>query len=69
MITISGSAEVLQNVFGGGNQASVGINTTGTPGNTTVKLKEGARVLGNVFGGGNEGPVGGNSEVIIQDAP
>lgn len=66
-VIIKGTSEVIQNVFGGGNKAFVGINTTGTPGNTTVKLQEGARVLGNVYGGGNEGPVGGDSKVLIQD--
>ena len=68
-VTITGTSEVKQNVFGGGNMASVGINTTDTPGNTTVKLQQSAKVLGNVYGGGNEGPVGGDSKVIIEDEP
>ena len=66
-VIIKGTTEVKQNVFGGGNKAFVGINTTGTPGNTTVKLQESAKILGNVYGGGNEGPVGGDSKVIIED--
>lgn len=68
-VTITGTSEVKRNVFGGGNMASVGINDNGTPGNTTVKLQQGATILGNVYGGGNEGPVGGDSKVIIEDEP
>ena len=66
-VIVKGTSEVRGNVFGGGNKATVGINTTGTPGNTTVKLQDGAHIVGDVFGGGNEGAVGGNSSVTIEN--
>ncbi len=48
------------NVFGGGQESSVG-------GNTSVILKGDTHVLGSVFGGGNEGTVGGSASVEITD--
>ncbi|MBQ7279814.1 MAG: hypothetical protein IJR13_03690, partial [Bacteroidales bacterium] len=48
------------NVYGGGDESTVG-------GNATVNLQGGTHVGGNVFGGGNQGAVGGNSSVTIQD--
>ena len=70
LVIISGNVaaqvKVKGNVYGGGNKAFVGINTTGTPGNTLVKLQGSARIVGNVYGGGNEGEVGGNSSVIFE---
>ena len=48
----------VYNVFGGGNRAPVG-------GNTTVNLKNGV-ILNNVFGGGNKGVVEGSATVNME---
>ena len=48
------------NVYGGGDESTVGSNAT-------VLLQGCTHVGGNVFGGGNQGAVGGNSSVTIQD--
>jgi hypothetical protein len=48
------------NVYGGGNLAGVG-------GNTTVTLQGNTKVLGNVFGGGNKGIVTGTTKVEIKE--
>ena len=61
--TLNGSSQLVEgtgNVYGGGDESTVG-------GNTTVILQGGANILGNVYGGGNNGAVGGDSEVKIQD--
>lgn len=58
-LTIGGTSEVHQNVFGGGEES-------GVDGNTTVTLKEGAQISGNVFGGGNQGVVSGSATVNIE---
>ncbi len=47
-------------VYGGGEESSVG-------GNTSVTLQGATHVFGNVFGGGYAGPVGGNAEVILKE--
>jgi hypothetical protein len=58
-LTIGGTSEVHQNVFGGGEES-------GVDGNTIVTLKGEANISGNVFGGGNKGTVSGSTEVNIQ---
>lgn len=59
-LTIGGTSEVHQNVFGGGEES-------GVDGNTTVSLKDGAQIQGSVFGGGNMGIVKGSATVNIED--
>ena len=46
------------NVYGGGDESTVG-------GNTLVKILDRTKVLGNIYGGGNRGTVGGDTKVII----
>jgi hypothetical protein len=58
ILTIGGTSEVHQNVFGGGEES-------GVDGNVFVTLKESANIDGNVFGGGNNGKVEGSTEVNI----
>ncbi len=58
ILTIGGTSEVHQNVFGGGEES-------GVDGNVFVTLKESANIDGNVFGGGNKGKVEGSTEVNI----
>lgn len=60
--TFDGSGTLTSggNVYGGGDESTVG-------GNTTVILQDGTRVGGNVFGGGNRGAVAGKSSVKISD--
>ena len=53
-----GAAYNAYRVYGGGNSAPVG-------GNSTVTLRGKTQVLDNVFGGGNEGEVSGNATVNI----
>ena len=48
------------NVYGGGNLAGVG-------GNTTVNLQGNTEIYGNVFGGGNKGVVSGSTTVNIME--
>jgi len=59
ILTIGGTSEVHQNVFGGGEES-------GVDGNTIVTLKGEANISGNVFGGGNKGTVSGSATVNIQ---
>ncbi len=58
-LTIGGTSEVHQNVFGGGEES-------GVDGNTIVTLKGEANISGNVFGGGNKGTVSGSATVNIE---
>ena len=50
------------NVYGGGDESSVG-------GNTFVSVEDNTVVLGSVFGGGNQAPVNANTEVVVKDKP
>ena len=68
-LTISGNSSIgtfengvvkhgTGNVYGGGDESTVG-------GNTLVKILDRTRVFGNIYGGGNMGTVGGDTKVII----
>ncbi len=68
-LTISGNSSIgtfengvvkhgTGNVYGGGDESTVG-------GNTLVKILDRTRVFSNIYGGGNMGTVGGDTKVII----
>ncbi len=63
ILTLQGTTTVFKNVYGGGNESTVGTSTK--VGNTLVKVLERTRVLGNIYGGGNMGKVFGDTKVII----
>ena len=58
-LTIEGTTEIDEDVYGGGDASAV-------DGSTTVTLQGNATVNGNVFGGGNEGLVEGSATVNIE---
>lgn len=58
-LTIEGTTEIDEDVYGGGDASAV-------DGNTTVTLQGNATVTGNVFGGGNSGEVSGSATVNIE---
>ena len=58
-LTIEGTTEIDEDVYGGGDASAV-------DGNTIVTLQGNATVTGNVFGGGNSGEVTGSATVNIQ---
>lgn len=59
-LTIEGTTEIDENVYGGGDASAV-------DGNTTVTLQGNTEVRGNVFGGGNHGEVSGSTTVEIKE--
>ena len=61
-LSIEGTTEVDENVFGGGAQSAVG-------GDCTVYLSEEANIAGNVFGGGDRGVIEGSTTVNILVSP
>ena len=61
-LTIEGTTEIDEDVYGGGDASAVN-------GNTTVVLQGNATVTRNVFGGGNSGDVSGSATVTIRETP
>lgn len=60
-IIIDGQAEILRNVYGGGNFGAVGINSSTSTSTTEINIL-GGTVKGGVFGGGNRNGSGSTSK-------
>ena len=62
-LTLQGTTTVYKNVFGGGDESTIGTNSNAS--NTLVKVLDRTKVFGNVYGGGNMGKVFGDTKVVI----
>lgn len=62
-IIIDGEANVLRNVYGGGNYGGVGISTSQSSCKTEINVL-GGTIQGSVFGGGNRSGSGSSSKSI-----
>lgn len=60
-IIIDGNANILRNVYGGGNFGAVGINSNASTSTTEINIL-GGTVHGGVFGGGNRNGSGSTSK-------
>lgn len=60
-IIIDGEANILRNVYGGGNYGAVGISTTKSTSTTEINVL-GGTVQGAIFGGGNRSGSGSTSK-------
>lgn len=58
-VIIDGEAQISNNIYGGGNFAAVGINSTS--GTTTTMKVLGGTISGSIFGGGNNNGSGSNT--------
>lgn len=60
-ILITGSATILNNVYGGGNYGATGVSSTSSSSYTKITMN-GGTVKGNIYGGGNQNGSGSSSK-------
>ena len=65
-IVIDGNANILRNVYGGGNYGATGVSSSNTTTSSTIVMYDGM-VNGDIYGGGNNNGAGDSSTVATVD--